>query len=411
MSTTHSATSPDTQTSPVSPGSRLQQALVVVGIVALAFNLRPAAVSVGPVLDELSGGLGMDHLTLGVLTSLPVVAFGVFGALAPWAARRVGAHRLTFGALSAVVVGLTARALTGSVPVFLGASVVALSGMAVANVMLPSLIKLHFPDRIGFFTSLYTTSLAIGLTTATATTVPLSEAAGSWRWGLGTWALTALLALLPWWGLVRHDARPSGERHAVTLRQVAGTRLGWAMAVVFGLQSAMAYTVFGWFPQVYRDAGFSATKAGLLVGLLAAMSIPVSAWVPAAAARRRDQTRLMVGLLACYPVGFLGLALAPASGAWVWAVLIGVAAGVFPLVLTLIGLRSRTPDGTAALSSFSQAVGYGLAALGPVGIGVLHDSTGGWGWPLVALTAISLATAALSAAVARPGFVEDELRA
>ena len=119
----------------------------------------------------------------------------------------------------------------------------------------------------------------------------------------------------------------------------------------------------------------------------------------------------MVGLLACYPVGFLGLALAPASGAWVWAVLIGVAAGVFPLVLTLIGLRSRTPDGTAALSSFSQAVGYGLAALGPVGIGVLHDSTGGWGWPLVALTAISLATAALSAAVARPGFVEDELRA
>ena len=402
------STSPAPSPTPA-PDTRLQRTLVVVGIVALAFNLRPAAVSVGPVLAEVTGELGMGHVSAGVLTSLPVVAFGVFGAIAPWGARRVGVHRLTLAALLAVAAGLLARALTSSVPVFLVSSVVALAGMAVANVLLPSLVKLHFPDRIGFFTSLYTTSLAVGLTAASATTVPLSDALGSWRWGLGTWALAALVAAAPWLVLLRHDTVSAGGRRGISLGQVGRTRLGWAMAVAFGLQSAIAYSTFGWFAQLYRDAGFTPTTAGLLLGLLAGVSIPVSIWVPAAAARRSSQVGLMWGLLACYPVGFLGLALVPSTAPWLWAVLVGVGAGVFPLVLTLIGLRTRTPDGTAALSAFTQAVGYAIAAIGPFGIGVLHDATGGWGWPLGALTLMALGVAALATSVARPAHLEDAL--
>ena len=384
-------------------------ALVVLGIVVLAFNLRPAAVSVGPVLAETRAGLGMGHVTAGVLTSLPVVAFGAFGALAPWAARRVGVHRLTLAALVAVVLGLSLRALTSSVPLFLTLSVVALAGMASANVLLPSLVKLHFPDRVGFFTSLYTTSLAVGLTAASAGTAPLAEASGSWRWALGVWAATAAVAAVPWAFLVRHETAVSGTHRRVSLREVGGTRLGWAMALTFALQSAMAYTAFGWFAQIYRDAGFSATEAGLLLGVLSGVSIPVSLWVPAAAARRTDQRLLMLALVACYPVGYLGLAAFPVAGAWLWAVLVGIGAGLFPLVLTLIGLRSRTPQGTAALSAFTQSVGYVVAAFGPFGIGLLYDATGGWTWPLVALTVASLVTGAMTPLVARPGHVEDQL--
>ena len=386
-----------------------QRALVVCGVLVLAFNLRPAAVSVGPVLAEVTDGLRMSQVEAGVLTALPVLAFGAFGALAPAAARVAGVHRVTLLSLVALVGGLVVRASTGSVPVFLVMSVVALAGMATANVLLPSLVKLHFPDRVGFFTALYTTSLAIGLTSASVLTVPLAHGLGSWRWGLGSWALVAVVAAVPWLFLVRHDSAPSTGHRGIALREIARTRLGWGMALLFGLQSAQAYTVFGWFAQVYRDAGFSATTAGLLLGVITGVSIPLSFWAPVAAGRAHDQTRLMLLLIGCYPVGYLGLALFPGPGAWLWALLVGVGASVFPVVLTLIGLRTRTPDGTAALSGFTQSVGYVIAAAGPFGIGVLYDATDGWTWPLVVLTVVAVVTGWLATIVGRPLFVEDEL--
>lgn len=389
--------------------SRWERILVLVGIVVLAFNLRPAAVSVGPVLSELTGELGMSGATAGLLTTLPVLAFAVFGAAAPDLARRAGLHRVTLASLTAVVAGLAVRARTDQVWLFLVMSLLALAGMAAANVLLPSLVRLHFPHRVGLLTSLYTTSLALGLTLASGLTVPIAEQYGSWRWGLFAWAVTAGLAALPWIGLLRHDAAPASAPHTITLRQVARTRLGWAMALFFGLQSLQAYSIFGWFAQIYRDAGFSAATAGGLLMVISAMSIPLSFLIPSVAARLHDQTWLMVGLVACYPVGYVGLILAPVSGAWVWAVLVGTAASVFPLILMLIGLRARTAEGTAALSGFTQSVGYLIAAIGPFGMGVLYEATGGWTLPLSALTVLVAGQLVAGLAVARPSYIEDHL--
>jgi MFS transporter, CP family, cyanate transporter len=389
--------------------TRWQRILVLVGIVVLAFNLRPAAVSVGPVLDELTKALGMSGTVAGLLTTLPVLAFAGFGALAPDLARRAGVHRVALVSLSAVVLGLAVRARTDEAWLFLLMSLVALGGMATANVLLPSLVRLHFPCRVGLITALYTTSLAIGLTSASVLTVPISEQLGSWRWGLLAWAATALIAAVPWIGLVRHDRSPEARPHTITLRQVARTRLGWAMAFFFGLQSLQAYSIFGWFAQVYRDAGFSPSTAGLLLGVITAMSIPFSFLIPSVAARLHDQTWLIVGLIACYPVGYLGLIFAPVAGAWLWAVLVGIAASVFPLVLTLIGLRARTSAGTAALSGFAQSVGYLISAVGPFGMGVLYEATGGWTLPLSVLLVLVFGQLAAGLMVARPSYIEDAL--
>ena len=390
--------------------SRWERILVLVGIVVLAFNLRPAAVSVGPVLDELTSELGMSGVTAGLLTTLPVLAFASFGALAPELARRFGVHHVTLVSLLGVVVGLGTRARTDQVWLFLLMSLLGLAGMATANVLLPSLVKLHFPRRVGLLTSLYTTSMAIGLTLASGLTVPIAEQFGSWRWGVFAWAVTAAVAALPWIGLLRHDRTLAATPHTITLRQVARTRLGWAMAFFFGLQSLQAYSIFGWFAQVYRDAGFSPTTAGLLLGVITAMSIPLSFVIPSLASRLHNQTWLILGLVACYPVGYLGLILAPVSGAWLWAVLVGTAASVFPLVLTLISLRARTPEGTAALSGFTQSVGYLMAAIGPLGMGVLYDATGGWTVPLSVLLVLVLGQLAAGLTVARPSYVEDSLK-
>lgn len=385
-------------------------ALVLAGLLLLAVNLRPAAVSVGPVLAEVRAGLGMSAPAAGLLTSLPVLAFAGFGAAAPWLARRIGVHRVTLVALLSVAAGLAARAAVPSATLFLVLSMLALAGMAVANVLLPSLVKLHFPDRIGAVTALYTAALAVGLTSALTLTVPLAEAFGGWRTGLAAWGVLAVLAALPWLGLVGHDRHLPAQPHDIRLTDVARTRLGLAMAVFFGLQSMHAYAIFGWFAQLWRDNGYSPATAGLLVGLVAGTSIPLSLWLPALASRRPDQRSIMVAVMACYPVAYIGLMVAPHDLAVVWAVVVGAGTCTFPLILTMIGLRSRTPAGTAALSGFTQSAGYLLSALGPFLVGVLYGATGGWTAPLWFLIALTAPQLALGWYVARPVYVEDELR-
>lgn len=389
--------------------TRLERLLVVVGIVVLGFNLRPAAVSVGPVLSEVRSALDMSAVSVGVLTSLPVVAFAGFGGAAPWLAGRVGVHRLTLFSLVAVVLGLGLRSLTSAVPLFLLLSLVALAGMAAANVLLPSLVKLHFPDRVGLMTSLYTTALAVGLTLSSALTVPISDAGGSWRWGLGAWAVTALLAALPWLGLVRHDTTFRSARRRIGLTAVARTRLGWAMALTFALQSTQAYTIFGWFAELFRDSGYSASEAGLLLAVVTGTGIPLSFAVPYIAGRLHNHTPLILALLACYVIGYTGLLIAPEIVTWLWAALVGAGTSIFPLVLVQIGLRARTPEGTAALSGFTQSVGYLVAAPGPFVFGLLHDRTGGWDAPLVMLLGINAVLTVTALLVARKQYVEDQL--
>jgi MFS transporter, CP family, cyanate transporter len=389
--------------------SRRSTLLVLVAILLLSTNLRPAAVSVGPVLDELRDGLGMGPASAGLLTSLPVLSFAVFGALAPAAARRLGPHRVTLLALLAVVVGLAARAVVQQEWEFLLLSLVATAGMAMANVLIPSLVRLHFPDRIGLMTGLYTTMLAVGLTSAFLLTVPVSDAFGSWRYGIGAWAVLAAVAAVPWFGLVRRDEALDAPVRDVGYGDIARTRLGWAMTLFFGLQSLMAYAVFGWFATLWRDAGFGAGSASALVGIVAAMSIPLSFVLPQAVARPGDRRLVLVLVMACYPVAYVGLIVAPHSLAVLWAAVLGTALTTFPIVLTYIGLRTRTAGATAALSGWTQSTGYLMAVIGPFGVGVLHEATDGWTVPLVVLLTLTAPLFVVGMYVGRPAHIEDQL--
>jgi CP family cyanate transporter-like MFS transporter len=286
----------------------------------------------------------------------------------------------------------------------------ALAGMALANVLLPSLVKLHFPDRVGQVTALYTTLLAVGLTLALTLTVPVAHAGGGWRTGLGVWALVAVVAAIPWLPMVAHDQSIDPDPHTIRFLDVVQTPIGVSMIFFFGLQSLQAYVVFGWFATMWRDAGYSDADAGLLVGLVAAMSIPLSLWAPVALARSRHPRRILLFFMSCYPIGYLALLIDPHDLAIPAAVLVGAGAVVFPLALVLINLRSRTPAGTAALSSVAQSLGYLIAGIGPFAIGVIHEQTGGWTWPLWVLIAVCVPQTVFGLLCGRPVFVEDQLR-
>ena len=391
--------------------SRRPQLLTAAAIVVLALNLRPAAVSIAPVLADIRAGLGMSSTTAGVLTTLPVLCFAGFGLAAPWCARRVGMHRFMLVTLVVAGCGLVLRSVVTSPVAFLAVTVPVLAGLATANVLLPSLVKLHFPQRIGLLTALYTTALAIGLTAASVLTVPVADVTGGWRGGLAVWGTVAVVSAVPWLWLVRHDVKSSGTVSRLSLRSVARTPLGWWMAAFFGLQSLQAYAVFGWLPEVFRFYGYPAQTAGLLLGITTAIGIPISLALPGLAVRLANQTPFVLGLCGCYVVGFLGLLTFPEQFPWLWALLIGAGTGLFPLTLTLIGLRARTSDGTAALSGFAQSVGYLIGAAGPFMMGALFDFTGAWTVPLLVLLSFVAPLAVAGVKASRPAYLEDQLAA
>ncbi len=354
------------------------------------------------------------HLTgaqAGLLTTLPVLCFAALGSVAPALSRRFGESAVLAGSLAAVVVGCLLRVLVSTPVPFLAGSALALAGAALGNVLIPAVVKRHFPDRVGPMTALYTTALALGATASAALTVPVDQlAGGSWRAGLGVWAGLAAVALVPWLVLLRRPHQRAGDGTHARLSSMARSRTAWALAIYFGTQSLQAYVSFGWFATLWQDAGMSAQRAGLTLAVMSAISIPTSLVVPSLAFRRASQRPYVVGLAAIYAVGYAGLLLAPGgAAAWVWAVLIGLGSASFPLALTMIGLRCRTAGSTVALSGFVQSIGYLLAATGPFLFGILHSATGGWTVPIGALFAVLVVQLAAGWLAAADNFVEDEL--
>lgn len=385
--------------------------LLVAGTLLVALNLRTAITSLGAVLPEVQGGLGMSSTVAGLLTSFGPVCFAAVGVGTPALVRRFDLRVVLLASMAALTAGLALRSVSTSTVVFLLMSLLALAGLAVGNVALPTLVKLYFPDRVGVMTALYSTALAVGAATAAAITVPLGAAFGGWRAGLGLWAVTAGIAALPWVLALRRPAPRVEEPAGVDLRlkNLLRSRNAWAVTVLFGMQALNAYTLLGWLAPLLRDAGWSERGAGLLLGSYSALAVPGSLLLPVLASRRPDQRALIAALVGCYLLGYLGLAFAPGALAIVWVGLAGLGGWLFPLVLVLIPLRSATASGASALSGFAQSGGYVLAALGPVAFGAGHDVLGSWRVPLLVLMLTMVPTLAAGWLCGPPGSVEADL--
>lgn len=391
-------------------GAALPFAVLVTAIVLVSINLRPGASSPGPVLQEVRDGLGMSAGTAGAMTGLPGLCFGLVGALAVAFARKVGMTAGIAIGLAAAAAGLLLRVATDSVPFFLLLTVVALSGMAVGNVLVPAWVKAHGHTVV--LMTVYGTGLVVGATVAVIVTAPVTEATGSWQAGLGVWGVLLAVAVPLWVWLALRERRSPTE-HDVSGEAPSGrvvhSPTAIALTVLFGIQSMHAYVQFGWVPTIYRDAGLSASYAGVLQGLLSGVGIVGALAMPTVIARGRGLRGLMVLFGLTLAVGYVGLLLAPATVPWLWAFSLGFSGLAFPTAIALITARTRHPSVTAQLSGFVQPIGYGLAAIGPFAVGLVHEATGDWTLVLVllALTSVPLTLAGLR--VARPAYVDDEL--
>ena len=382
----------------VTPARGIGRAALAWAIVLIAFNLRPSLSSLAPVLDEVMADTGLSAAWASLMSTAPVLCLGLFAATAPALARRAGLERATLLAVVAIAAGTALRGLGGVSPLVLG-SLLAGAGIGIANVLMPGLLKRDFADRAPAMTGLYSMAMCVGAAIGAGATAPLRLAlGGSWRLALALWALPAVAAIVfaafAWRGRLG-PARPAVPRVA-SGPALWRDPLAWQVTIYMGLQSMLAYSVFGWLAPILRGRGDSAVTAGLVVSVSVLSQVAASLPVPILAARMARQSAPACLSMLAVVAGFLGLVLAPLALQWGFAVLMGLGmGGAFATAVLFMVLRAPSAQAAARLSSMSQSVGYSMAALGPLFVGVAHDATGDWSGAVV-LFVVAGGTAALA---------------
>ncbi|MFD7027305.1 CynX/NimT family MFS transporter [Streptomyces sp. NPDC059917] len=403
-------------------GGRKELWLLAVGVLLIGANLRPGVVAISPELAAIRADTGLSGSAAGLLTTLPILCFGLLAPLAARLARRVGRDRALGAMMALLTLGIVIRMVPGPVTLFTG-TIVLSTALALANVLVPSVIKHHFDGRVSLMMGLYSVALFSGAALAAGVTVPLGEALGlGWRGAVGLWALFSALAFALWLPRMRADGAgavrdPAVQDEADTApapvasagrRGLRHSRLAWQVTLFMGLQSLVYYACVAWIPAVLTSEGAGDSEAGLLLSLMNLLGIAGSLAFTALVHRSRTQVPFAVAGSALFTVALLGLAVAPVAGAYLWMLLMGLGSGLLiSTALAVIVLRSPDSARAAEMSGMAQGFGYLLAAAGPFLVGVLHDATGRWSLPLLLLAALCVPMTLFGIAAGRDRRLDD----
>lgn len=410
--------------------------LFAVAIVLTAMTLRGAVTVVPPLISTIDQDLPLTAASIGILGMLPTAAFGLFGFLTPYVLRLASLEKLIVASILLGIVGQITRVMVPTTPLFLVFSVVAFGGLGAGNVLLPPLVKKHFPTKIGLMTATYVTAISIGTALPAQLAVPVADAA-TWQFSLASWAGLSTVALIPWFvaffsprttpaaatappspaavaptdtgqvDIVVHSSTPAAAAPPAKMN-LWRSPTAWGLTFMFGCTSLNTYAMFAWLPEVLTQAGLDRAHAGSMLALFGALGLPLSLGIPLIASKMRNPFPAVLVMLGCFTAGYLGLLLSPASGTWIWVSLTGLGPGTFPLALLLINHRTRTHVGAGALSGFGQGMGYTLACTGPLFFGLLRQWTGSWTAPFLFLFATLLLLGVGAYMICRPRMLEDD---
>lgn len=405
------------QLSRTEPRSLVHGRLLVFAAIAMsALVLRLAVTSFSPLAEQIRAEIGFSASVVGVFGMVPTLMFAIFGLITPAIAKRIGLERTALLAMLMAGVGMLLRAMMNQTWSLLALSALALAGMGIGNVVIPPLVKRYFSDRLATMSSVYIVAVQIGTIVPAFVAVPVAEAFG-WRFSIGWWAAFGFAAAVPWLITLARSRRESADS-AVAPAAVALARgqawrspVAWGMAGMFGMTSLITYSMFTWIPSILGDAGASDAFGGTMVGVFSVMGLIAAFGAPTLCARMSNPFPVVVACAVCYLIGFAGLYFAPMSAPVIWIVILGLGPSTFPMALTLINLRTRSHIGSAALSGFTQGVGYTVACLGPLLFGILHDATDGYAAPF-GLLLIAVVVVLIGAYQAcKPRMLEDSWHA
>ncbi|WLJ42888.1 CynX/NimT family MFS transporter [Edwardsiella piscicida] len=364
--------------------------LLIIGIMLIASTLRVTFTGAAPLLDVIRTGYDLTTSEVGLLTTLPLLAFGLISPLAAGIARRFSIERSLFAALILICLGIVLRALPSPAWLFIGTAVIG-SGIALGNVLLPGLIKRDFSDHVAKMTGAYSVAMGGAAALGSALVVPLALYGLGWRGALLALMLFPLLALIVWLPQWRnqHPTQMTGAR-SLHDKAIWRSALAWQVTLFLGLNSLVYYVIIGWLPAILISLGYSDAQAGSLHGVLQLATALPGLLIPLILHTLRDQRGIAILVALLCGLSAIGYWLLPAQ-AVLWTLMFGFGSGATMILgLTFIGLRAGSAHQAAALSGMAQSVGYLLAACGPPLIGKIHDISGNWHIPLAALAVISL---------------------
>ena len=385
----------------VLPSAGRRPLLLIAGILLIATTLRVAFTGAAPLLDAIRSEYGLTTAQTGLLTTLPLLAFGLVSPLAAGVARRFGIERSLLLAMILICLGIGLRSLPFVSLLFIGTAVIG-CGIALGNVLLPGLIKRDFSQHVAKMTGAYSLTMGGAAALGSAMVVPLALAGLGWRGALLTLMVFPLLALFVWLPQSRRQATaPLTGSGAIHNRGIWRSALAWQVTLFLGINSLVYYVIIGWLPAILQSIGYSEAQAGSLHGLLQLATAAPGLAIPLILHRLKDQRGIAVLVAMMCAVSALGLWFLPGQ-AVMWTLIFGFGSGATMILgLTFIGLRASSAHQAAALSGMAQAVGYLLAACGPPLMGRIHDANGDWHIPLLAVALISLVMAICGALAGR----------
>ncbi|WP_127539037.1 CynX/NimT family MFS transporter [Paenibacillus illinoisensis] len=368
--------------------------LLLTGIILIAATMRSPITAAGPIVDLIRADTGISHTMAGLLTSLPLLAFAAISPFAPQLAKRFGLEAALLTAIIIVTCGIALRFLP-SVPALFAGTAILGCGIALSNVLLPSLIKRDFPLRVGLVTGLYSVSMNIWGAIASGISVPAAGFTSmGWHASLGMWAVLSILALILWLPHVRNGRRGEvyvASRNAEKPVRLISSSLAWYITLFMGLQSLIFYSTITWLPEILSTQGFNPSSAGLMLSMMQMVSVPVTFVIPILAGRMKDQRVLTAITCTCLILGYAFLLSGISSLVTIGVVLAGIGGGAsFGLVTMFFVLRTADARQAAGLSGMAQSFGYMLAAGGPLLFGLIHDWTHGWTIPLLLQVALAI---------------------
>lgn len=365
--------------------------LLIAGIIAIAINLRPALASVGPLVEDIRSATGLSNAMLGLLTTLPLLAFGVVSTLTPLFTKRFGIGGTLLGAMVLLTLGIAIR-FVGWIPaLYLGTLLLGIA-IAFGNVLLPSLTKRNFSEHSGFMTSMYSSVMALGAATAAGISVPLAQDFNlGWRGALLAWGVVSFAAIFMWMPQAKKLTKSaSGRSFRASMKKLGSSMLAWKVALFMGLQSMVFYIILAWLPVILQSRGYDASFAGWMLSLSQATGIIGSISVPYLAEKQKNQRGIVVVLVLLEVISLMGILLPDFGPIAIWVSLLGIVlGGTFGLALLFLVLRSKDTEGATELSGMAQSVGYLVAATGPMLFGSIFDLTGNWDYAIVSLFMIA----------------------
>ncbi|EDM69009.1 putative permease [Moritella sp. PE36] len=395
----------------------VQPALVIIGILLIASNLRGPITGIGPILAFISDDLNLSATQAGMLTTLPLLAFAIFSPLSSGLARKIGLEPSLMLALLAITSGIVIRSAGSTLTLYLGTCIIGI-GIAIGNVLLPSLLKRDFPNKVPTLTAIYVLMMGVGATISSSTTIPMLNLANSlnvtaipdWAFALATTLVLPLITMLVWLPQTSHHTKPATDTadidsHSYMWRSAAA----WQVSGFLALNSFIMYAFIAWLPSILVSNGYSEHQAGYIHGILQlASAAPAIVLIPLMA-KVKDKRVLSLIMTILAFIGITGLLMMP-QHAVAWVMMLGFSCGGgFILGLSFVGLRTHNAHQAAALSGMAQCIGYLFAATGPIIFGSLHETTGSWDMPLIITAGISIIWASLAVKAGRSAVITHQL--